>query len=193
MRKMQELQPEMKAIQDRYAKMKGSEARQKMGEETMALYRAKGVNTAAGCLPMLLTFPIVLAMWAVLQVSIELRGARWVGWIQDLSAPDPWYLLPVLMVATTYWQQSLMPPSGADPAQQRMMKFMPIFMGFIFFSLPAGALLYYVASNVIAVGQQIVTNRIAGPPPVRSVRPAAERRVKRVGGGKSDAASSREQ
>jgi YidC/Oxa1 family membrane protein insertase len=129
----------------------------------------------------------------VLQVSIELRGARWVGWIQDLSAPDPWYLLPVLMVATTYWQQSLMPPSGADPAQQRMMKLMPIFMGFIFFSLPAGALLYYVASNVIAVGQQIVTNRIAGPPPVRSVRPPAERRVKRVGGGKSDAASSREQ
>jgi YidC/Oxa1 family membrane protein insertase len=189
MRKMQALQPEMKAIQDRYAKMKGSESRQKMGEETMALYRAKGVNPAAGCLPMLLTFPIVLAMWAVLQVSIELRGAPWVGWIHDLSAPDPWYLLPLLMVGTTFWQQSLMPPSGADPAQQRMMKFMPIFMGFIFFSLPAGALLYYVANNVIGVGQQILTNRLVGPPPVRSVRPAAERRVKRVGGGKTDAAT----
>jgi YidC/Oxa1 family membrane protein insertase len=76
-----------------------------------------------------------------------------------------------------------------DPAQQKMMMFMPIILGFIFFSLPAGALLYYVAGTVIGIGQQYLTNQIIGPPAVRTVRPPAERRVKRVGGGKTDAAS----
>ena len=93
------------------------------------------------------------------------------------------------MVVTQFAQQSMMPMAGSDPAQQKMMKFMPLVMGFIFFSLPAGALLYYVVTTVVGIGQQYVTNQIIGPPPVRAVRPAAERRVKRVGGGKTDAAS----
>ena len=79
-------------------------------------------------------------------------------------------------------------PAG-DPAQQKMMKFMPVVMGFIFFSLPAGALLYYVVGSLIGIGQQYVTNQVIGPPSVRTLRPAAERRVKRVGSGKSDGAS----
>ena len=142
MRKMQEIQPEVKAIQDRYSKLKATDpAKQKMNQEMMALYREKKVNPAAGCVPMLLTFPIMFAMWAVLQVSIELRGQPWVGWIHDLSAPDPYYILPVLMVATQFLQQRMMPAAGVDPAQQKMMMFMPLVMGFIFFSLPAGALL----------------------------------------------------
>ena len=160
-----------------------------MNQEMMALYREKKVNPAAGCVPMLLTLPIMIAMWAVLQVSIELRGAPWFGWIRDLSAPDPYYVLPILMVVTQFLQQRMTPMAGVDPAQQKMMMFMPLVMGFIFFSLPAGALLYYVAGTVIGIGQQYLTNRIIGPPTVRTVRPAAERRVKRVGGGKSEGAS----
>lgn len=190
MRKMQAIQPEVKAIQDRYSKLKATDpAKQKMNQEMMALYREKKVNPAAGCVPMLLTLPIMIAMWAVLQVAIELRGAPWFGWIQDLSAPDPFYVLPILMVVTQFVQQRMTPMTGADPAQQKMMMFMPLVMGFIFFSLPAGALLYYVAGTVIAIGQQYVTTRIIGPPVVRTPRPPGERRAKRVGGGKTDAAS----
>jgi YidC/Oxa1 family membrane protein insertase len=122
-------------------------------------------------------------------VAIELRGAPWFGWIRDLSAPDPLYILPILMVISQFLQQRMMPVAGADPAQQKMMMFMPLVMGFIFFSLPAGALLYYVAGTVIGIGQQYVTTRIIGPPHVRTVRPPAERRAKRVGNGKSDGAS----
>jgi YidC/Oxa1 family membrane protein insertase len=89
-------------------------------------------------------------------------------------------VMPVLMVATQFWQQHITPMAGADPAQQKMMKFMPVILGFLFFSLPAGALLYYVVTNVVGVGQQYATNRIIGPPVVRAaVRPAAERRVKK--------------
>jgi YidC/Oxa1 family membrane protein insertase len=190
MRKMQEIQPEVKAIQDRYSKLKATDpAKQKMNQEMMALYREKKVNPAAGCIPMLLTLPIMLAMWAVLQVSIELRGAPWLGWVHDLSAPDPYYVLPILMVVTQFAMQSMMPAAGSDPAQQKMMKFMPLIMGAMFFSLPAGALLYYVVGTVFSIGQQYVTNQIIGPPNVHMVRPAAERRVKRVGGGKSQGAS----
>jgi YidC/Oxa1 family membrane protein insertase len=190
MRKMQAIQPEVKAIQDRYSKLKATDpAKQKMNQEMMALYREKKVNPAAGCVPMLLTLPIMIAMWAVLQVAIELRGAPWFGWIHDLSAPDPFYVLPILMVVTQFLQQRMTPMTGADPAQQKMMMFMPLVMGFIFFSLPAGALLYYVVGTVIAIGQQYLTTRIIGPPIVRTPRPPGERRAKRVGGGKTDAAS----
>jgi YidC/Oxa1 family membrane protein insertase len=117
-------------------------------------------------------------------VSIELRGAPWLGWIHDLSAPDPYYVLPVLMVATQFWQQHITPMAGADPAQQKMMKFMPVIMGFLFFKLPAGALLYYVVTNMFGVGQQYVTTRLIGPPVVRVVRPPAERRIRKkdIGG-----------
>ena len=183
MRKMQEIQPEVKAIQDRYSKLKATDpAKQKMNQELMELYKQRGVNPAAGCVPMLLTFPVLYAMWALLETSIELRGAPWFGWIHDLSSHDPWYVLPVLMGATSFWQQKMMPPSGGDPAQQKMMMFMPLFMMFIFLWLPAGALIYYVVTNVWTIGQQYITNRLIGPPNVRTVRPAAERRVKRAGG-----------
>jgi len=190
MRKMQEIQPEVKAIQDRYSKLKATDpAKQKMNQELMALYRERGVNPAAGCVPMLLTFPVLFAMWALLQTSIELRGAPWFGWIHDLSSHDPYYVLPVLMGATSFWQQKMMPATGGDPAQQKMMMFMPLFMMFIFLWLPAGALIYYVVTNVWTIGQQYLTNYLIGPPNVKTMRPAAERRLKRVGGGKTQAAA----
>ena len=98
MRKMQEIQPQMKAIQDRYAKYKVTDPeRQKMNTEVMELYKAKGVNPASGCVPMLLTFPFLFAFYAMLSQSIEIRGADFVGWIHNLSAPDPFYILPILM------------------------------------------------------------------------------------------------
>jgi YidC/Oxa1 family membrane protein insertase len=190
MRKMQEIQPLVKAIQDRYAKLKATDpAKQKMNQELMELYRERGVNPASGCVPMLLTMPVLLAMWALLQTSIELRGAPWFGWIHDLSAHDPYYVLAVLMGVTGFWQQRMMPASGADPAQQKMMMFMPLMMTVMLAWLPAGALIYYVVTNIWMIGQQYLTNYLIGPPNIRTVRPAAERRLKRAGAGKTDAAA----
>jgi YidC/Oxa1 family membrane protein insertase len=190
MRKMQEIQPQVKAIQDRYAKLKATDpAKQKMNQELMALYKERGVNPASGCVPMLLTFPVLFAMWAMLQTSIELRGAPWFGWIHDLSRHDPFYVLPIVMGATQIWQQRITPATGADPAQQKMMMFMPVIFTVMFLWLPAGAAIYYGVTNLWIIGQQYLTNRLIGPPNVRTVRPAAERRVKRVGGGKTEAAA----
>ncbi len=126
MRKMQALQPEIKAIQERYAKYKVTDPeRQKMNQEMMALYKQKGVNPASGCVPMLLTMPMLFAFYAMLSVAIELRGAPFLGWIHDLSAPDPLYITPILMGATMFWQQK-MTPTTADPMQQKIFLLMPI-------------------------------------------------------------------
>jgi YidC/Oxa1 family membrane protein insertase len=183
MRRMQEIQPQMKAIQDRYAKYKTTDPeKQKMNQELMALYKEKGVNPASGCVPMLLTIPVLYAMWAMLSTAIELRGAPFVGWIHDLTAHDPYYVIPVLMGATQVWMMKMTPTVGADPAQQRMQMVMPVVMTAMFLWLPAGALIYYVVSNLWRIGQQYVTNAIIGPPNVRTVRPPAERRLKRKDG-----------
>jgi YidC/Oxa1 family membrane protein insertase len=190
MRKMQEIQPQVKAIQDRYAKLKATDpAKQKMNSEMMALYKEKGVNPASGCVPMLLTFPVLFAMWSLLQTSIELRGAPWFGWIHDLSVHDPYYVLPLIMGGTQIWQQRITPATGMDPAQQKMMMFMPVIFTVMFLWLPAGAAIYYGVTNIWVIGQQYLTNYLIGPPNIRAVRPPAERQVKRVGGGKTDAAS----
>ncbi|MGE5243881.1 MAG: membrane protein insertase YidC [Betaproteobacteria bacterium] len=190
MRKMQEVQPQVKAIQERYAKLKATDpAKQKMNQELMALYREKGVNPASGCLPMILTMPVLFAMWSLLSTAIELRGAPWFGWIHDLSAHDPLYVWPVLMGVTQLWQQKITPTAGADPTQQKMMMVMPVVFTAMFLWAPAGLAIYYGVTNLWGIGQQYVTNRLIGPPQVHNVRPAAERRVKRVGGGKTEAAS----
>jgi YidC/Oxa1 family membrane protein insertase len=191
MRKMQEIQPEVKAIQERYAKLKMSDpARQKMNVELMNLYRERGVNPASGCVPMLLTMPVLFAFYSMLTVAIELRGAPFIGWIRDLSAYDPLYITPVLMGATQF-VQTKMTPTSADPAQQRMMLIMPVvFTGMLIWA-PSGLVLYWTASNLWAIGQQVVTNRLIGPPVQRTVRPPAERRLKTAGAGKSDAAKER--
>ena len=189
MRRMQELQPEVKAIQDRYAKLKVTDpARQKMNAELMGLYRERGVNPASGCVPMLLTLPVLLALYAMLSVAIELRGAPFAGWIRDLSSSDPWFVLPVLMGVTMVAQQK-MTPSTADPVQQKMMMFMPIVLTVTMLWAPAGLMLYWTVSNLWGIGQQAVTNRLIGPPPAHTVRPPAERRVKSAGSGKSQQAT----
>ena len=165
MRKMQAIQPQVKAIQDRYAKLKVTDpGRQKMNTEMMELYRQKGVNPASGCVPMLLTFPVLLAFYSLLSEAIELRGAPFIWWIRDLAAPDPYYVSPILMGASQVLQQKMMPMTGADPVQQKMMLFMPILFTFLFLTSPAGLAIYWFASNVLVIGQQVLTNRLIGKP-----------------------------
>jgi YidC/Oxa1 family membrane protein insertase len=178
MRRMQEIQPEVKAIQDRYSKLKVSDpAKSKMNTELMNLYRERGVNPASGCVPMLLTLPVLFAIYAMLGVAIELRGAPFIFWIHDLVAPDPYYVLPILMGITMFAQQR-MTPTTADPTQQTMMLIMPVVFTAMSLWWASGLLLYWTVSNIWGIGQQMITNRIIGAPTVRQVRPPAERRVK---------------
>ena len=177
-RKMQELQPEMKAIQDRYAHLKATDPdKQKMNQEVMALYRDRGVNPVSGCLPMVLTMPILFAFYRLLSMSIEMRGAPFFGWITDLSVQDPFFITPIIMGVSMVVQQRLNPMQG-DPMQARMMMMMPVVFTFMFLWAPSGLVVYWLTSNLFGIGQQMITNRIIGPPKVRTVRPPAERRVK---------------
>jgi YidC/Oxa1 family membrane protein insertase len=188
MRKMQEIQPQVKAIQDRYANLKMTDpAKQKMNTELMSLYREQGVNPASGCVPMLLTLPVLFAFYSMLSVAIELRGAPFAGWIHDLSVHDPLFITPILM-GISQFVQTKMTPTSADPAQQKMMLFMPLIMMSFFLWAPAGLVLYWLTSNLWAIGQQVLTNRLIGPTKTRVVRPAAERRIKNVGGSRTEQA-----
>ena len=187
MRKMQAIQPQVKAIQDRYAKLSMTDpGRQKMNTELMELYRQRGVNPASGCVPMLLTFPVLLAFYSLLSEAIELRGAPFIWWIHDLAAADPYYVTPILMGASQVLQQKMMPMTGADPVQQKMMLFMPIIFTFLFLTSPAGLALYWFASNVLVIIQQVLTNRMIGAPAVRGSGTAGERKIKKVGEGKTE-------
>ena len=177
MRKMQEIQPEMKAIQARYAHLKTTDPdKQNMNKEVMELYRQRGVNPVSGCLPMVLTMPILFAFYRLLSMSIELRGAPFIGWISDLSLHDPLYITPVIMGGSMVLQQRLQ-PSQADPMQQRIMMMMPVVFTFMFLWAPSGLVIYWLTSNLIGIGQQLGTNRLIGPPKQHIVRPPAERRV----------------
>ncbi len=190
MRKMQELQPEMKAIQQRYAHLKATDPdKAKMNQEIMQLYRDRGANPVSGCLPMLLTFPVLFAFFSLLRAAVEIRGEPFVGWITDLTQHDPFYITPIVMGASMVWQQKLT-PTQAEPMQQKIMMLMPVIFTFMFLRMPSGLVIYWLTSNVFGIGQTLVTNRLIGPPPVHKVRPAAERRVKQAGG--SDAGSPQE-
>jgi YidC/Oxa1 family membrane protein insertase len=177
MRKMQAIQPQMKAIQDRYSHLKMTDpGRQKMQEEVTALYRDKGVNPASGCLPLLLTLPVLWAFYSLLSQSIELRGAPFAAWIHDLSTADPYFVLPALMGVTMFWQQKLTPTS-ADPAQQRVMMIMPVMFTAMMAFSASGVVLYWFVSQVWAIGQQYLTNWLSGPLPttVKSAVPAGRK------------------
>ena len=188
MRKMQEVQPEMKAIQERYSHLKATDPeKQKMNQEIMALYRDRGVNPASGCLPMLLTFPVLFAFFSLLRSAVEIRGEPFVGWITDLSVEDPLYVTPIIMGASMVLQQK-MTPTQADPMQQKIMMLMPVVFTFMFVWAPSGLVLYWLTSNVIGILQTVVTNRVIGPPKMRTVRPPAERRVNVKKSGKGSGA-----
>ena len=160
MLKMQRVAPQIKSIQEKYKKYSLRDPRKAaMNEEISALYKKEGVNPAGGCLPMLIQLPFLYAFYKMLAVTLDLRHAHWL-WIHDLSAADPIFLLPIFMVVSMLITQRMTPQAGMDPAQQRMMNvMMPLFMGFIFFRLPAGLNLYYAESNLISIAQQAVMNR----------------------------------
>ena len=160
MLKMQRIQPQIKSIQEKYKKYSLRDPRKAaMNEEISALYKKEGVNPAGGCLPLLIQFPFLIAYYRMLGVALDLRHAHWL-WIGDLSARDPYFLLPIIMVVSMFLMQRMTPQTGMDPAQQRMMTvMMPLMMGFIFFNLAAGLNLYYTESNLISIAQQAIMNR----------------------------------
>jgi len=160
MLKMQRVAPQIKSIQDKYKKYSLRDPRKaQMQEEISALYKKEGVNPDGGCLPMLIQLPFLWAYYRMLSNAIDLRHAHWL-WIKDLSAADPLFLLPIIMVISSLLMQRMMPQPGVDPAQQRMMNvMMPLMMGFFFFRLAAGLNLYYALVNVIQIGQQAIMNR----------------------------------
>lgn len=168
MKKMQELNPKMQAIREKYrTKLKDKQGRpniemqQKQNQEIMALYKEHGVNPAGGCLPMLLQLPILFGFYSLLSTAIELRGAPWILWIKDLSVHDPYYVLPILMGATQFLQVKLAPQAG-DPMQRRLFLMMPIVFTFLFLPSPSGLVLYWLTNNVLTILQQGVYNRLQG-------------------------------
>jgi YidC/Oxa1 family membrane protein insertase len=161
-----------------------------MNSEMMNLYREKGINPAGGCIPMLVMMPVLIAFYALLGQAIELRGADFGWWIKDLSQPDPYFVIPILVGITMFWQTWLS-PTTTDPAQRNMMLVMPIMFSFIFLTTAAGTALYWLISNIWGIGQQYFTNWLIGPPVIHAARPAAERRLKNAGGGRTAGAEKR--
>ena len=148
MAKMRALKPKMDALKERYG-----EDKQKMQQAMMEMYKKDKVNPMGGCFPLLLQMPIFLALYWVLLESVELRHADFIFWITDLSAKDPFFVLPVLTGASMYLLQKLQPMTMTDPMQQKIMQFMPVAMSLFFFIFPAGLVLYWLISNLITLIQ----------------------------------------
>jgi YidC/Oxa1 family membrane protein insertase len=148
MANMRRVAPQMKRLQERYA-----DDRQKLSQEMMALYKKEKVNPLGGCLPMLLPMPIFLALYWVLFESVELRQAPFVMWIHDLTAMDPYFVLPLAMGVSMYLQQ-LMSPAMGDPMQQKVMRLMPIMFTVLFLFFPSGLVLYWLVNNLLSIAQQ---------------------------------------
>ena len=173
MKKMSVLQPKVETIRAKWSgKVKqDAQARTRMNEEMMALYKQEGVNPAGGCLPLLLQMPILIAFYNLLAHSIELRHAPFMLWITDLSAKDPYYVTPILMTATM-WLQQQMTPTGGDPTMRKVQNIMPLVMGFLFKDVPSGLVLYWLMQNVLTIGQQMLLNRFTDLGPA-SMKPKA--------------------
>ena len=155
MANMRRVQPKLVEIRERYA-----DDKQKQSQEMMSLYKTEKINPLGGCLPMVVQMPVFLSLYWMLLESVELRHAPWILWIKDLSAMDPYYVLPLIMGATMFLQQKLNPPPP-DPMQAKMMQYMPIMFTFFFLWFPAGLVLYYIVNNILSIAQQyIITKRI---------------------------------
>ena len=149
MAKMRMLQPKLQEMRERFG-----DDRQRMSEEMMKLYRDEKVNPLGGCFPLLLQMPIFIALYWTFMEAVELRHAPFFGWIQDLSAQDPYYILPILMGASMFLLQKMSPTPAADPMQQKIMNFMPLMFMAFFLWFPAGLVLYWLVSNLITIIQQ---------------------------------------
>ncbi len=156
MARMRKLQPEMARLKEECG-----DDRQKLSQGMMELYKKEKVNPLGGCLPMLVQMPVFLALYWVLNESVELRQAPWLFWIQDLSVQDPWYVLPILNAACMYVLQTLQ-PAPPDPLQAKVLKFMPIGFSFFFMFFPAGLVLYWTVNSLLSIAQQwTITRKIA--------------------------------
>ncbi|WP_289994357.1 membrane protein insertase YidC [Photorhabdus laumondii] len=149
MAKMRLLQPKLAAMRERIG-----DDKQRMSQEMMALYKAEKVNPLGGCLPLLIQMPIFLALYYMLMGSVELRHAPFAGWINDLSAQDPYYILPLLMGVTMFIIQKMSPTTITDPMQQKIMTYMPVIFTIFFLWFPSGLVLYYIVSNLVTIIQQ---------------------------------------
>lgn len=165
-KKMQAIAPEVNRINAKYKDLKMSDPRKaEQNEEVMALYKKHGVNPLGGCLPMVIQLPFFFAFYTALQVTIDIRGADWL-WVKDLSRPEtiPVRILPLVMIATQFFMQKMTPASpGMDASQQRMMLFMPLVLGFMFYYQSSGLVLYWLTGNVVGIAQQWLTNRMSAP------------------------------
>jgi YidC/Oxa1 family membrane protein insertase len=157
MARMKVVTPKMTAIRERH---KGDP--QKMNQAMMELYKTEKINPLGGCLPILVQMPVFIALYWVLNASVEMRGAPWVGWITDLTQPDPWFILPVLYAISMYITTKLN-PAPADPMQAKMMLFMPLAFSVMFFFFPSGLVLYWVVNNVLSIAQQYVITKKFAP------------------------------
>jgi YidC/Oxa1 family membrane protein insertase len=175
--KMQKIQPQMKALQERYKRYSLTDPRRaEMQKEMSELYKREGVNPIGGCFPMLLQMPFLFAFYSMLANAIELRQAGWL-WIKDLSAPDPYHILPAIIIVLMFFSQRSMPQAGMDPAQQKMLNFMgPVMFGVLSWSVAAGLSVYWMISTLLGYVQQIAINRSALG---QQVRKSMERRTTR--------------
>ncbi len=148
MAKMRVLTPRLMQLKERYA-----DDKQRLNQEMMKLYQTEKVNPLGGCLPILVQIPVFIALYWVLLGAVEMRGAPWILWIHDLAAPDPFYILPIIMMISMFVQTKLN-PTPPDPIQAKVMMMMPLIFGFMFFWFPAGLVLYWVVNNILSIAQQ---------------------------------------
>ncbi len=159
MAKMKAINPRVMQLRERY-----KDNPQQMQQEMMRIYREEKVNPLGGCFPILIQIPVFIALYWVLLSSVEMRNAPWIGWIRDLAAPDPYFILPVVMTLTTLLQTALN-PVPPDPMQAKLMWFMPLAFSVMFFFFPAGLVLYWITNNVLSIAQQWLINTRMGVPP----------------------------
>lgn len=156
----------MKAINPRIQEMRErlKDKPQQMQQEMMRIYREEKVNPMGGCLPIVIQIPVFMALYWVLQSSVEIRNAPWIGWIHDLSVPDPFFILPLLMTLSSLLQTALN-PAPPDPMQAKMMWIMPLMFSVMFFFFPSGLVLYWLTNNILSIAQQWIINKRMGVPP----------------------------
>lgn len=177
-RKMQAIQPQIKAINEKYKGLSLNDPKKAdQNTELMALYKDNGVNPAGGCLPMLLQLPFFFAFYKVLAVAIQLRGAHWL-WVTDLSQTESLaiHVLPLILIATQFLTQKMTPSPGMDPSQQKMMMIMPLVLGYMFYFASSGLVIYWLTGNVVGIAQQWFLNRGTPPPTVVDVKPVPKKK-----------------
>ena len=159
MAKMKAINPKIQEMRERL-----KDKPQQMQQEMMRIYREEKVNPMGGCLPIIIQMPVFMALYWVLQSSVEIRNAPWIGWIHDLSMPDPFFILPLLMTLSSLLQTALN-PAPPDPMQAKMMWIMPLMFSVMFFFFPSGLVLYWLTNNILSIAQQWIINTRMGVPP----------------------------